>query len=567
MQHVGAAFTVKNPISASAFVSSAILCGFLAWSPLPTADAAGRPASGAGSADLVAAAAQYARAMSAGDRVTVGRLDFACQFRMVSERGLRAFPERDDKVYDLCWAPIDRANEEPVSRGDLGVHALWPGQGKTVFFGEDFRRYRYAPSAFVSDRVGDRDTGTELSIEHVKTEPVSPASFRLSADSDVVGAPASAVYLRIHYNNPITAPASYAPGTYQWANPVKRPRAVLKAVTLKWIVLSDLTRLGFPGDVAVLNLPVVAATAKQPAVPFLMEYSELADESAEWWAPSDAAKALTEGLAHATTLPGLMDRVALYNRILIVDADHQGALTALTRDLFDAILTKGLVAQDIQIVNPGLASRVSEFYWDTYAQTERMDISLGMEMGGYDEPTAADYMFRMIPGMERLATLQPKNLRNRLRLGTSYRWNLDQLKAVETHAAVLDAVPPEQPDLRARALTELAWSKITKVAFNRTLDDPAIREAYRESGQAYELARDPLEKFAAAYTMAYSLIFTPDRDNRVILRHLRNAKSWYMKVPGGTEQSWRVLLGNETMKAVIDADPSLQQLVAAGDKG
>lgn len=567
MHQVGTAFAVKNLITASVFVSSAMLCGLLASSPVTTAEASDRPASDSGSADIVAAAAQYVRSMSAGDRVAVGRLDFACQFRMVSERSLRTFPGRDDAGYDRCWSPIERANDEPVLRDDLGVHALWPGPSKAVFFGEDFRRYRYAPSVFVSNRVGDPHVGTELSVEHVKTEPVSPASFRLSAGSDMVGAPASAVYLRIHYKDPITSPASYAPGTYQWANPVKRPRAALKAVTLKWIVLSDLQRLGFPGDVAVLNLPVLAATAKRPAVPFLMEYSELADDSAEWWAPSDAPNALADALEHATALPKLMDRVSLYNRILIIDPDHPDALTALTRDLFEGILNKGLAAQDIQLANRGLASRVSEFYWDTYAQTERMDISLGMEMGGYDEPTAADYMFRMIPGMERLATLRPKDVQNRLRLGTAYRWNLDQLTAIETHAAVVDAVPPEQPDLRARALTELAWSKIAKVAFNRTLDDPAIREAYRESGRAYELATDPLEKFAAAYTMAYSLVFVPDRDNRVILRHLRDAKSWYMKVPGGTERSWRILLGNETLKAVIDADPSLQQLVAAGDRG
>ncbi len=558
---------VKSLISASVFTASVMLCGLPAWFPVTTADASDKQVSGTGSDGLVAAATRYVRSMSAGDRVTVGRLDFACQLRMVSERGLGASRERDDALYDRCWAPIEEVNDEPVLRDDLGVHALWPGRAKAVFFGEDLRRHRYAPSAFVSNRVGDGQSGTELRIEHVKTESVSPASFRLSADSDMVGAPASAVYLRIYYKNPITSPASYAPGTYQWANPVKRPRAALRAVTLKWIVLSDLERVGFPGDVAVLNLPVVAATAKQPAVPFLMEYSELADDSAEWWGPADAPEALAAALKQTAELPALMDRVALYNRILIIDPDHPDALTALTRDLFDAILNKGLAAQKIQLANRGLASRVSEFYWDTYAQTERMDISLGMEMGGYDEPTAADYMFRMIPAMERLAALRPHDVQNRIRLGAAYRWNLDQLTAIATHAAVVDAVPPEQPDLRARALTELAWSKITKVAFNRTLDDPAIKEAYRESGRAYDLATDPIEKFAAAYTMAYSLIFTPDRDNRVILRHLRDAKSWYLKVPGGTEQSWRILLGNETLKAVIDADPSLQQLVAAGTKG
>ncbi len=67
--------------------------------------------------------------------------------------------------------------------------------------------------------------------------------------------------------------------------------------------------------------------------------------------------------------------------------------------------------------------------------------------------------------------------------------------------------------------------------------------------------------------MAYSLCFTPERDNRKILELLTAAKRWYMQVPGASEESWRVLLANDTLKPVIDADPALQQLVAAGDRG
>lgn len=545
-----------------------VLASLACWAvfgigPGSTAYAAGR----ADGAAAVSAAEAYVRAMVSGDHAAVARLDFACQYHVVSELGLSAFPEPGHPVYDRCRAPIAQANEEPVQREDQGVSTLWPGQGKLVFFREDFRRFHYAPSAFVSEVVGHPETGTELAIEHAGTRAIPPASFALRSPSEMVGAPAVVVSLRIHYKDPITAPVSYAAGTYQWVSPVLRPRAALKSVVLEWVVLSDLKRLGFPSEVAVLNLPVVAATATQPAVPFLVEYGGLVTDSPRWWGSEDAPEALAAAVERAAQLDHLMDRVAMLNRVLMMDPDHVAALTALSRDLYAAILSNGAKAQQLRLANTELASRVNELYWDTYAQTERIELSIGMEMGGYDHPTSADYLFRMIPAMERLARLRQDDIENRIRLGIAYRWNLDQLTAIETHAAVAEAVPRERASLRARALTQLATSKIAKVAFNRTFDDPGVREAYEEAGAAYDLAAEPLEKFAAAYTMAYSLVFTPDRDNQAILRHLSDAKSWYLQVPGSTEESWRVLLGNDTLKPVIDADPALQHLVAAGHKG
>ena len=112
-------------------------------------------------------------------------------------------------------------------------------------------------------------------------------------------------------------------------------------------------------------------------------------------------------------------------------------------------------------------------------------------------------------------------------------------------------------------MTELAWSRIAKVAFNRTFDDPGLRKAYQEAEEAYNLSSRPLDKFIAAYTMAYSLVYTPDRDNTAILSLLIDAKQWYLQIDGGTEESWNVLLGNDTLKPVIDADPNLKQLVSA----
>ena len=118
---------------------------------------------------------------------------------------------------------------------------------------------------------------------------------------------------------------------------------------------------------------------------------------------------------------------------------------------------------------------------------------------------------------------------------------------------------------RARALIELAWSRIAKVAWNRIFDDPNIAEAYKEAEEAYTLTDRPMDKFAAAYTMAYSLLFTPNRDNQAILERLTEARSWYLKLPGASPKSWMYLLSNDNMKGVVEADPAFQPLMA-GDQ-
>ncbi len=167
----------------------------------------------------------------------------------------------------------------------------------------------------------------------------------------------------------------------------------------------------------------------------------------------------------------------------------------------------------------------------------RTDISLGMEMGGrlgLAQPTAADYFYRMVPVMETLAKVQPEDLENRLRLGMAYRWNNDQLTAIATHEALLKDLHPHQKALRARALIELAWSRIAKVAWNRTFDDPGILQAYNEAAEAYDLTDRPLDKFTAAYTMAYSHAFMPKRDNRAMLQRLTEAHEWYLQL------RWRI---------------------------
>jgi hypothetical protein len=161
----------------------------------------------------------------------------------------------------------------------------------------------------------------------------------------------------------------------------------------------------------------------------------------------------------------------------------------------------------------------------------------------------------MIPAMEKLAKIRPGDLDNRLHLGIAYRWNNDQPGAIATHEMLVNDVSPERHTLRARVLIELAWSRIAKVSWNRNFDDPAIVQAYKETEEAYKFTDRPLDKFIAAYTMAYSLAFTPRRDNRTMLEHLTEAQTWYRELTGASPEGWRFLLSNDTLKGVLNSDP------------
>ena len=121
-------------------------------------------------------------------------------------------------------------------------------------------------------------------------------------------------------------------------------------------------------------------------------------------------------------------------------------------------------------------------------------------------------------------------------------------------------VPPERPASRARVLLELAWSRIASVEWSRRVEDPGLQAAYREAEEAFRFTDRPLEKFTGAYTMAYSLAFMPTRDNKKMLELLTEARRWYLQLPGASQNSWQFLLQNDTLKGVIEADPSFQSL-------
>ena len=522
-----------------------------------------KPSSAKTKTPAMLTAQRYAEAVASGDRVTLSRLDFVCLYNLVASSAGRVstLPPEKDAFYGQCAERLEQAHATAVELRDQGMDTIWPGKGSLVFFHENLSRY--APSFFVMSRLGTSPPGSGLRIEAIDSAPLAAASFTLRGHAGTVAVPATRVRARITYQDPLTSPVTYAPGAYQWTNTVKRPKQALKGVTVAWVVLTGLKKLGFPVDAAVLNMPVVRTNEAGGPITFVAESGGYVTNTAVWWQPNDTPGLMIASVGRASMFPDLRERIAMLNRILIIDPYQPDALTLLTRDLYETLLAAAADLHQVQVGDSRLAVRFNQLYWDTYAQTTRMEISLGMEMGGLTKPTPADYLYRLAPAMENLAKIRAEDLDNRLRLGIVYRWNNDQLAAIAAHEALIKDIPPQRSAFKARALIELAWSRIARISWNRTFDDPGIVVAYKEAEEAFNLTDRAMDKFAAVYTMAYSLMFTPNRDNQAVLERLTTARDWFLQLPGASPASWQSLLANDTLKGLVESDPAFQTLLAA----
>ncbi len=517
------------------------------------------------------AARRYADAISKGDRLTFEQLDFACQYRLVtaSPPGRKPAPEAGGPSYEVCWKELTAGHAPSLKRTDVGMDVLWPSTGPLVFYGDELSDT--PASAFVMDAIGTAPPGSGLQLIVTNSRRIPDGSFRLKPNGKVIGVPTTLVSITVAYQDPLTAPVSYAPGTVQGTSTVNRPRRAVKSILTQWVVFTGLKRQGFPNDAAVFHRSV-DTTPEAPGmvaeqIPFATEISRALPESLVWWGPNDQPGTFTAAAAGAARFPDLRDRVALLNRILIIDPNQVDALQILTRHLYAVLLKEADKGHGLTVKDPALSLTINEFYWNIYAGAARLDLSNAMEMGGLSQPTPADFLYRMVPALEALATIHPEQLDNRFRLGMAYRWNNDQLPMTETFEALVRDIPDNRKTPKAEALLQLAWSRINKVSWNRILHDPDSLQAYADAEKSSALAELPIDKFLAEYTMAYSMIFMPDYgDKTKMLRHLTDAKRWFDAVPGKDDTVWRYFLHSELLKAVLDADPTFQPILASTEK-
>ncbi len=515
-------------------------------------------------------ALRYATALANSDKIAAGQFDFACQYNSVTAPSAKKTSSiAKEPSYDECWKALTAGHAPFLNRSDIGMDVLWPSAGPLVFYGDTLASAQ--ASAFVMDLLGTSPPGTGLHLTVTGTRTIPNGSFRLKPNGTVIGVPATLVELTVHYHDPLTSPIAYGPGMVHWTSTIKRERRAIKSITTQWVVLSGLRPHGFPRDTAVVHLPVdtkpEAPGMVQERIPFTTERSRALPDSIIWWRPADQPGTLTAAAARAASFPELRDRVALLNRILLIDPQQTEALTVLTKHLYTVLLQDAGRNHKLVIKDPILAQTVNEFYWTIAAASDRLDLSLGMEVGGFLQPTSADLLYRLLPALQTLARTHPEQLEHRFRLGMAYRWNNDQVPMIETFEALVNDIPADRKGHKAEALLQLAWSRINKVAWNRILHDQDSVRAHDNAKASLEIAERPLDKFLAEYTMAYSMIFMPNYgDKGQMLHHLTEAKRWFDEIPGKDNEVWRYFLHRELLKAVLDADPMFQPILATAEK-
>ena len=543
-----------------------ILCAFLL---MPTTIAWSGEAASGNQEKLLTTITEFADAVGKGDRVAAGQRDFVCLLKMAQQQLLvdGNFPDMLSPIYEWCAERRTAAHGRVLNQHDRGLDNIWPGPGKLVDF-NDFQRFyiaetsshQLAPSFFVMHDIARHEPDHPFTIQALESGTLPHASFPSPDESTIHAAPTSFLTTLVSYPNPLTAPVSNGPGAADWVVPYKKVQRVIQSVKVKWVVLSDLKRLGFPVDRAVLDLPLDGPHGT--TIPFVVDAGGYVPQSTQWFGPDDQIEAALAGVQQAQAASTPLDALMQLNRALMIAPNNKQVLSIFANQLYQGLLNYGSRLNSIPIDDARLAQRFNELYWTVKSQTDRFDLALGMETGGKSEPTPADYLYRMIPVMEVLASTEPGDFQNRLHLTSTYRWNNDQMAALSAPQELLTAVPAEQEEVRAEVLLELAWARIGKVAWSRHFDDPDIHKGYDSAKKAFELTKDPLNKFTAAYAMAYSLAFQVPRDNPAMLDLLHQAKDWYEKIPGASPQGWAYMLENDTLKGIVKTDPTFKSLLA-----
>ncbi len=504
---------------------------------------------------------QYGAAL-AGNRVAEwAALDLGC----LTLRRQRGVSEQTDRA---CWDDTLKVHRELVQ--DHPETGIFEAVGRGVGFGLLSETHRHAdywkdymPAVVVSPAVIGKDGGPGPALEILNVSPVRQFALRNLTGQEPVRVSGQTVEVRVSYLDPLTAPLALRPGEVWWASGALRRYGPVREVTVRFVVVSGLRKLGYPVDQAVVNEALPGAPVQvgihygrlpHTADPGGRQNDEVKNRlgagglvtgSARWWDRKDANQAFAAALVRAEQMPRSTERARLLTRLTLIDQADPALHTVIADDRLQTFLREGLTKSGISGPNEAVATRLAELYWNLQAQTWRQELT-EVAMG---HSAAAEAFYQAIESFERVTAGEQAAPERRRQLGALYRWNNDAASALAIHEPLVKDTAPGG-SLHGRRLSEVAWDRIQWLSWERRYGHPWLEQACQEAEQAVQEVEDPVDKLVAAYALVLVEALRVPRDPAHLQERLQTVKIWHDRVSGAAG-IWPYLIGNDVVKALV----------------
>ena len=322
---------------------------------------------------------QYGAALAANLVAEWAALDLGC----LTLRRQRDQSEQTDRA---CWDETLKVHRELVQ--DQPETGIFEAVDRGVGFGLLSETHRHAdywkdymPAVAVSPAVIGEDGGPGSALEVLNVSPVRPFALKNLTGQKPVRVFGHTVEVRVSYPDPLTAPLALRPGEVWWANGVLRRYGPVKEVTVRFVVVSGLRKLGYPVDQAVVNEALPGAPTQvgihygrlpQTADPGGRQNEEVKNRlgagglvlgSARWWDRKDARQVFTAALARAEQMPRASERARLLTRLTLIDPADPALHRVIADDRLQTFLREGLTKSGISASEEAVAARLAALSW------------------------------------------------------------------------------------------------------------------------------------------------------------------------------------------------------------
>ena len=520
---------------------------------------------------------QYGKALAGGKVAEWAALDLGC----LTLRRIRGVSEKTDRA---CWEDTLKVHRELVQ--DQPETGIFEAVGRGVGLGLLSETHRHAdywkdymPAVVVSPAAIGTDGGPGIALEVLKVSPVRKFALRNLTGLEPVRVSGHTVEVRVSYGDPLTAPLALRPGEIWWASSALRRYGPVRELTVRFIVVSGLRKLGYPVDQAVVNEALPGAPVQvgihygrppqttdpggqqNEAVKNRLGAGGLVLGSARWWDRKDAPQAFAAALVRAQQMPHSPERARLLTRLTLIDHADQELHTVIAHDRIQTFLHEGLIKSGISGSTEAVAAGLAELYWNLQAQTWRQELT-EVAMG---HSVAAEAFYQAIESFDRVRAGGQITPEDQRQLGVLYRWNNEATSAVAVHETLLKTTAPGD-SLHGRLLSDLAWDRIQWLSWERRYDHPWLGQARQEAEQALKEVQEPVDKLMAAYAIVLVEALRVPREPARLEEQFQIVKTWHDRVSGAAGV-WPYLIGNDVVKALVPAgiQVTLPRAVRASD--